>query len=263
MFVFLQRLVPQHLLSRLVAMLARSQFPPVRGLFIRIFTTLYSIDLAEAARKSERDYVSFNDFFTRELAPGARPVSGAVSSPADGTVSACGRLDGNTILQAKGRSYRASRLLGRDAREFDGGSFITIYLAPTDYHRVHCPFAATVTAARYVPGRLFSVNDTTANGIQDLFAINERLACDLDTAAGPAAMVMVGAMIVAGIRAVWNDGIYPPGKAVSETPDRAFAQGDEFGHFEMGSTVIIVTAQAIDWRVAPGDTVRVGMPLAD
>ncbi len=190
-FIGLQYLLPQHLLSRLVGWIAESRIGIVRAALIRMFLGHYPVDLAEAARPDPGSYSSFNDFFTRRLKAGARPLDADPRSaicPADGILSQAGPVTGDTLLQAKGIDYSAAALLGGDpslAAEFSGGAFATIYLAPHNYHRVHMPLAGTLRLARFVPGDLFSVNATTAASVPGLFTRNERVACVFDTAAGP------------------------------------------------------------------------------
>lgn len=263
LFLFLQRIVPQHLLSRLVGLLAHSRVGIIKGPFIRLFIGAYNVDLSEAEIESPAEFLTFNAFFTRALKPGVRPVSGAICSPADGAVSMVGPIEVNHLLQAKGITYSLDRLLGEDtAAQFENGSFATIYLAPRDYHRVHSPMEGTLRRARYIPGKLFSVNQTTAGNIPDLFAINERLVLWFDTVLGPMCVVLVGAMIVAGIKSTWRERMYEPGKVTEETGlDIPFRQGEELGQFQLGSTVIVVLPRAEKFEVAPGDTVRMGQAL--
>lgn len=264
-FILLQRLVPQHFLSRLTGWLAGVRLPWFKDTMIRAFIRVFSVDMSEAVSERIEDYENFNAFFTRKLRPDARPVSGRLCSPADGTISALGRISGDQLFQAKGISYSFEKLLAdADTSGFLDGSFITIYLAPADYHRVHMPAAASLGYCRYVPGRLFSVNETTTARVPDLFADNERLVCRFQRETGPMAMVMVGAMIVAGIQPVWRDAPWPPRQAGEQVfdPPRAFGQGDEFGSFKMGSTVILLFPEAIDWLASAGQRVRFGQPLA-
>ena len=264
LFLWLQYLTPQHLLSRVTGFFADSEITWLKSLAISLFSKAYDINFAEAERSNPADYRSFNDFFTRALAPDARPISGRVTCPADGVVSALGRIEDGTILQAKGHHYSVAKLMGlANADHLTGGSFITIYLAPHNYHRVHIPRDCTVTEARYLPGKLFSVNQVTADNVPDLFAINERLACDIDGEDGREGYVMVGAMIVAGIRTVWHEERYPVRKMTTEQPGLSLDKGAEFGQFELGSTVIYLTSKPLDFLVSPGEAVQVGQPLAD
>lgn len=260
--VFFQYLLPKHLLSRLVGRIAASERPWIKSTFINIFCLFYRISLEEAERQNRSDYKSFNDFFTRSLRPGARQMSGKIVSPADGTVAAMGRIDGNTLIQSKKHNYTVEALLAdNDIESFDGGMFITIYLAPHNYHRVHAPQTAELYQATYVPGDLFSVNLRTTRHVPGLFARNERLVCRLRTVEGEMALVMVGAMLVAGIKPVWLDHAYQPRLQIASEMRQTFSRGAEIGHFEMGSTVILLFPKAERFRVKIGDTVQVGQPL--
>jgi phosphatidylserine decarboxylase len=264
LFVFLQRVLPQHLLSRLVGTVARSQLALIRRPFIWIFIKAFEVDVSEAERDPST-YVCFNEFFTRALKPGVRPVSGKLCSPADGTVSAATDIEGNQLIQAKGLTYSLEKLLATpDVEHFRNGSFTTIYLSPKDYHRVHVPVSGRLMRTQYVPVKLFSVNQTTTGLVPDLFSDNERLVLWFESDDGPYCLIMVGAMIVAGIRTVWHDGTYPPRVEDHEsfTPPRQFDQGEELGCFEMGSTVILVFPSSIDWQVKPGDPVKMGCRLS-
>lgn len=273
-FIALQHLVPQHALSRFVGRLAASETPWLRDRLIRRFAAAYCVDLSEAARRVG-EFRSFNDFFTRELKPGARPLADAsqfILSPADGAVSQIGTITAGRIIQAKGRDYTVAELLGCGAAEaarFEGGAFITIYLSPKDYHRVHMPTAGKLANTRYIPGDLFSVNTATAKGVDRLFARNERLSCRFDGLDGHFASVMVGAMIVAGIDTVWPNTFRTHAEApVHEEfagQERHFAAGDEMGRFYLGSTVVLLFEPGrVTWRadLAPGVTLRMGEAIA-
>ncbi|MFK7976596.1 MAG: archaetidylserine decarboxylase, partial [Halioglobus sp.] len=195
-------------------------------------------------------YASFNEFFTRPLRDGARPIADAeVVCPADGAISQMGTINEGLLLQAKGRYYTVEELLGGDAEraaEFDRGEFATVYLSPKDYHRVHMPLAGRLTGTTYIPGKLFSVNGTTAENVDRLFARNERLVCYFDTDLGPVAVILVGAMIVAGIETVWDGQIAPPLKRPQfkhflDAPEPVkLEKGEEMGRFKLGSTVILL-----------------------
>jgi len=262
MFVFLQRLLPKHLLSRLVGLVAASEIQLVKSAFIRIFCHFYTIDLSEAERESPQDYRSFNDFFTRTLKPGARSISGDICSPADGTVAALGHLSGDTIIQSKNHNYSVNTLLADVTDEFAEGSFITIYLAPHNYHRVHVPCDGDLVKATYVPGDLFSVNQVTAQQLPGLFARNERLVCRFSRPEGNMAAVMVGAMLVAGIKPAWSEKPFKPRLQVNIEMKERFRQGEELGQFMMGSTVILLFPERLEFTVAEGDTVCMGQPIA-
>lgn len=274
-FIGMQYLLPQRLLSRLVGLVAESRIGFVRAALIRTFLAHYPVDLAEAAQPAADRYASFNDFFTRRLRAGARSFEAdprAALCPADGTVSQAGRIAGDTLVQAKGIDYSAAALLGGDsalAAEFAGGDFATIYLAPHNYHRVHMPLAGTLRIARHVPGDLFSVNAATASGVPGLFARNERIACVFDTATGPLAVVLVGALFVGSMSLAWSgrircDGPRAPRDLPCRDPLIALDRGAELGWFNMGSTVVVLFAPqgpALVDGVAAGRAVRVGEPL--
>ncbi len=263
LFANLQRILPQHLLSRIVAMLARSEAAFIKFPFIHIFCLFFNVNLKEAERGTAAEYRSFNDFFTRSLKEGLRPVSGRICSPADGRVAALGRITGSTLIQSKNIDYSLQKLLADEGvGEFSEGSFITIYLAPHNYHRVHAPCRGELSRADYIPGSLFSVNNATATHIPDLFAINERLILRFTSAVGPMAYVMVGAMLVAGIKPVWADKPYKPGLQVKTALRRQFEQGEEIGHFEMGSTVILIFDHEVDFLVKAGQSVQFGEAIA-
>ena len=274
LFIALQHLVPQHALSRFAGSLASSETPWLRDMLIRRFVATYGVDLSQALR-GIGEFESFNDFFTRELKPGARPLADAtkfILSPADGAVSQLGPITGGRIIQAKGRDYSVAEILGGGAEEaarFEGGSFITIYLSPKDYHRVHMPAAGTLAKTSYIPGDLFSVNTATAAGVDRLFARNERLSCRFDGPDGHFASIMVGAMIVAGIDTVWPNQFRTHADApVHEDfakQGRTFAAGDEMGRFYLGSTVVLLFEPGrVTWRedLKPGDPLRMGEAIA-
>ena len=253
-FTTLQQLVPQQKLSKVAGRLAASRHPYVKRTFIRSFAKAYNISLDEYERQSLNAYESFNDFFTRELKEDARTIdttANGIVSPADGIISQLGQIEDHKLLQAKGRHYDVGQLLAdsEDGSYFADGSFATIYLAPSNYRRVHMPFTGTLTKTRYVPGTLFSVNNTTAANVPDLFARNERLVCMFDTKYGKAAVVMVGAMIVAGIETVATGKIARTDDIQEANHDMQFAAGEELGRFYLGSTAIVVLPKAAkaDW----------------
>jgi phosphatidylserine decarboxylase len=267
-----QYLLPQHLLTALAWRLSTCRAGWFRRVFIGVFVRLFSIDLSEAEREDPASYECFNDFFTRALKPGARPLADQrhrLVSPSDGTVSQLGRLHADAIVQAKGIDYSAAELLGSPerARAFEDGHFITVYLAPNDYHRVHSPIAGHVVEEVRIPGELFSVSAATVRAVPRLFSRNERMVAMLDTAHGPVAVVMVAAMLVAGIETTWGG---PedrrPGREPRTTDiDRHFLdRGAELGRFHWGSTVIVLTPKDFpEWRdgLAAGDRVRMGEAL--
>ena len=212
----------------------------------------FGIDLSEAQIEDPDRFETFNAFFTRALKPEARPLEASdaadIACPADGAVSQLGAIRANQVFQAKGHDYSLYDLLGGDsalASEFTNGQFATIYLSPRDYHRVHMPVTGTLRETRYVPGDLFSVNEATANGVPNLFARNERLVCIFDTEHGPAAVILVGAMIVAGIETVFSGQVTPLPKQVvttdyQRTTPITLEKGDELGRFLLGSTVVLL-----------------------
>jgi phosphatidylserine decarboxylase len=248
LFVWFQYLLPQHALSRLVLRATRVRAPRLKNALIRGFLKLYTIDMSEAAQTDPLSYGSFNEFFTRSLKADARAIAAdprAIACPVDGTVSEAGQIDGDRLLQAKGRYYSLTELLASRAwaKDFDGGSFATLYLAPYNYHRVHMPLRGRLRETVFVPGRLFSVNAATASLVPRLFARNERVLILFDTAFGQVALIMVGALNVGSIATVWAGDITPAARrTVSALPasDVALDKGEELGRFNMGSTVILL-----------------------
>ncbi|MFD2231492.1 archaetidylserine decarboxylase [Alkalimarinus sediminis] len=252
LFVLSQYLTPQHTLSRTVGMLADCKQPQIKDAFIKWFIKKYQVNMAEAAKENPSDFPCFNDFFTRELKPGLRPIADGehqVSCPVDGAISQLGDIKHGQIFQAKGQDYSLIDLLGGNvarAKPFMGGKFATIYLSPKDYHRIHMPLSGTLREMIYVPGKLFSVNPVTAENVPGLFARNERLVAIFDTEFGPMAMVLVGAMIVAAIETVWSGQVAPPARKLKVTEYPAeptnpitLNKGDEMGRFKLGSTVVL------------------------
>ena len=271
-FTTLQQFVPQQKISKVAGRLAASRHPWVKRTFIRSFAKAYDVSLDEYERQSLNAYESFNDFFTRELQDDARAIDTTVNgivSPADGMISQLGQIHDHKLLQAKGRDYDIGQLLAdsADGDYFADGSFATVYLAPSNYHRVHMPFDGTLTKTRYVPGTLFSVNNTTAANVPDLFARNERLVCLFDTAYGKAAVIMVGAMIVAGIETVATGKIIRTDDIQEADHEMSLKKGDELGRFYLGSTAIVVLPKAAktDWQgtMKHGSTVQMGQLLGN
>jgi phosphatidylserine decarboxylase len=272
--VGVQYLLPQLALSRLMHGFARIRWRPVKDLQIRWLASRYRIDLTEAAEADPRAYPDLNAFFTRALRAGARPLCqdpASVVAPADGVVSAVGTLLADTLVQAKGHRYTAGDLLADPTvgRRYQDGSYLTVYLSPQDYHRVHMPIAGQLIEMRYVPGRLFSVNDRTSRVVPRLFARNERVVARFDTEAGEMALVLVGALMVGGLETVWSGPLTPPHGAPGLA--RAYpasgggavrlGRGEEMGRFNMGSTVIALFQRGqVEWdsAVGPGLGVRVG-----
>jgi phosphatidylserine decarboxylase len=268
MFVQLQKILPHHLISRGAGLLASSQAQWIRGPLIRTFADVYKVDMAEAERPDLASYHSFNDFFTRSLAPNARPIdpeADGVVSPADGVVSQTGSIERGELLQAKGVRYSFGALVKDCAGPaYEGGAFATIYLSPSDYHRVHLPIAGRLVRTVAVPGKLFSVNAKTESGIEGLFAINERLVMEFETALGKMLLVMVGAMIVASIETVWQGPASPYREQQVTTHDRTFEKGAEVGRFLLGSSVVIAFEDGrvqLDPALASGVAVRMGQSI--
>lgn len=269
-----QYAAPQHLISRLAGVLADSPAPAIKRPFINAFARRYCVDMSEAANPSLDAYASFNDFFTRALRDGARPIcEQGVASPADGAISQLGVVDGERIFQAKGHHYTLTQLLGGDserAAPFINGHFATVYLSPRDYHRVHMPYGGRLREMIYVPGQLFSVNTLTARNVPRLFARNERVVALFDTDLGPMALVLVGAMVVASIETVWAGRVAPLRRKVIRTgycTQQAIdlARGEEMGRFLLGSTAIVLFGEgAIRWRddLGEGSLVRMGECLS-
>ena len=275
LFVLLQYLVPQHALSRITGWLAELRHPLwLKNGMIAAFIRTFDVDMSEAEERYPQAFANFNAFFTRRLRPAARPLAEAdLICPADGAVSQIGRIEESSLLQAKGRHFSTWALLGGDeerAAQFRDGHFATIYLSPRDYHRVQMPLDGELVATRYVPGKLFSVNGATAEGVDRLFARNERLICYFETSVGPMAMVLVGAMIVAGIDTVWEGQIAPPPRALRDRDYRnlpapvRLGRGEEMGRFKLGSTVILLFPENVmqwDDALAAGSATRLGQAL--
>ncbi len=276
LFIWLQYLTPQHGLSRCAGFLANTKITWIKNTFINLFAHHFQVDMNEAAQPALTHYETFNDFFTRALKDGARPIdnnANSIACPADGSISQVGTIDNDDIFQAKGKLYNACTLLGGNknlAAPFHNGQFITIYLSPRDYHRVHMPVAAKLDKMIYVPGDLFSVNQQTANNVPNLFARNERLVCFFQTPAGPMAMVLVGAMIVAGIETVWAGQVKPMQNIIRRVDYQQqqinfeLNKGDEMGRFKLGSTVILLFGEeALQWseQLQSGREVKMGQSL--
>ncbi len=271
-FVFLQYLLPKHGLTAVIHRVARIRSPGIKNFLIARFARLYDVNLEEVKLAVPDEFATFNDFFVRELADGARTVdrdAATIVSPVDGTVSLAGRLRDDKLLQAKGFDYSLDELLATDLEDstfYVNGRFATIYLAPYNYHRVHAPFDGELHAARYVPGTLFSVNETTAARVAGLFRRNERLILHFRTAKGPAVLIFVGALNVGSISTPWSGEIRPRKSGMVDTIDISghetrVQKGDLLGWFNMGSTVILLFPDgACEWDDAlePGHTLRMG-----
>ena len=243
---FLQFLIPQHFLSRLMFRFARIQVQWIKNSFTSWFISNYKVNMNEAAIGDIKEYKHFNDFFTRALKAGSRPLSDSkVVSPVDGVVSQFGNIEKSMIVQAKGKKFSVEALLADNSKDDFYTSFATIYLSPKDYHRIHMPFDGRLKLMKYIPGNLFSVNQRTVNNIDQVFARNESLICYFDTEYGEIALVMVGAIFVGSMETSWEGQITPPFTKLLKTYDYKNRQiklykGDELGRFNMGSTVILI-----------------------
>jgi phosphatidylserine decarboxylase len=273
-FVALQHLLPQHGISRLVLQATRSRVPAFKNALIRLFVRGFDPDMTDAVEREPTAYPSFNEFFTRALREGTRPVDPdprAIVSPVDGTVSEAGMLSADRLLQAKGHDYSLRALLAGNSaweRTFAGGSFATIYLAPYNYHRIHMPLAGDLRESFYVPGRLFSVNRTTAQLVPGLFSRNERVFCGFDCSGMPWAIILVGALNVGSMATVWHGDVTPRKlRLVTPLPDTdllaptTLDKGAEMARFNMGSTVILLLPPgAARWQdsLAAGRVLRMG-----
>ena len=273
--VALQRLIPARLIGRAVYHLARTELRWAKNALIRGFSRLYGVNTAEAEKPVPEGYRSFNEFFTRSLKPGARSMELGPNNfvcPADGTLAQFGKASAGQLLQAKGMEYSAGSLLADSelAAELGDCLFSTIYLAPYNYHRLHMPLDGVLEQTAFVPGLLYSVNARTAATVPDLYAVNERLVCHFDSPRGRFAMVLVGAMNVASISTAWSGEIRPRADGAVDRqyfsgPDApALRQGDYMGHFNMGSTIVLLGPRdLVRWsaNLTVGATVQIGQPL--
>lgn len=273
-FIAMQYLLPQHLLSRLVGRLTRSTWRPWKNFLIRSFLRHFAVRMDEALEPEPFAYPSFNAFFTRALRPDVRflAASPAVASPVDGTVSQIGRIDGERLIQAKGRDFTLAALMAGDehlAPTFAGGTFATIYLAPYNYHRIHMPIDGGLISTTFVPGRLFSVNAVTAASVSRLFARNERVTCVFETQLGLMAVILVGALFVGSMSTVWAGDIVrqrrpQPSRLAAPRSTVFLRRGAELGRFNMGSTVIVLFEPGrVRWNPAlqAGATVQMGAAI--
>ncbi len=240
--------LPHHLISRAVFKLTRIKSPLVPKA-ITLFSNIFHVNLDEAKNSDPKSYTTFNEFFTRELKEGLRPVADSqIISPVDGTISEFGDIKNGQLLQAKGITYSLEQLLGGNkdrAKQYENGQFITIYLSPRDYHRIHMPCTGTLKEHIHIPGRLFSVAKHTVKTVKSIFARNERVVATFNTDYGSMSMVLVGAINVAAIETVWCGLITPPkGKTIThksyKSKDIQIDKGMEMGRFNMGSTVILI-----------------------
>jgi phosphatidylserine decarboxylase len=269
-----QQLLPKRLLTQAAGRFARHPGGALTTRAIERFIERYGVNMAEAANPDPASYASFNDFFTRPLKEGARPLAPATwVCPVDGAISAFGAIVKDQVFQAKGHGYSTQALVGGDARmaaAYQDGHFATLYLSPKDYHRIHMPCAGTLKRMVWVPGSLYSVNPATARALPGLFARNERVVCEFDTSHGPFVLVLVGATIVGSMATTWHGVVNPPRYKTVKTwdypgGDVRLAQGQEMGRFLLGSTVVMLwPAQSLqfnpDW--APARAIRLGQSMA-
>ena len=265
-----QYLIPKQALTALAGKLASKQAGGLTTSVIRWFVGRYNVNMAEAANPDIASYKSFNEFFTRPLKDGARPqAEAAFISPVDGAISQFGPIARDQIFQAKGHSYSTTALVGGDrelAKQFENGSFATLYLSPRDYHRIHMPCVGKLKRMIYVPGELFSVNPTTARGVPGLFARNERVVCVFESEFGPFVLTLVGATIVGSMATVWHGMINPPRPGVVrewryDEQNIVLKKGEEMGRFLLGSTVVMLFPKDTlafnpDW--APTGAIQMG-----
>ena len=265
-----QYLIPKQALTALAGKFASARAGNTTTAVIRWFVKRYQVNMAEAANPDITSYATFNDFFTRALKAGARPLAQAdLLSPVDGAISQFGRIENDQIFQAKGHTYSTTALVGGDASlaaQFQDGHFATLYLSPKDYHRIHMPCDGVLRRMIYVPGDLFSVNPTTARGVPGLFARNERVVCVFDSAHGPFVLTLVGATIVGSMATVWHGLVNPPRPGTlwersyeNEAPK--LGRGSEMGRFLLGSTVVMLFPAGplqFNARWAPGGPIRMG-----
>lgn len=277
LFIQSQYLLPQHLLSRLAGLFTNCKVKWFKNAFIKWFIQHYQVNMQEAIFEHATDYESFNAFFTRKLKPNARPFNKdnhSIICPVDGSISQLGQINDTRIFQAKGFDFTTEELLGGQtqlAKKFHNGLFATLYLSPKDYHCIHMPFTGKLTRMIYIPGDLFSVNQTTVANVPRLFARNERVVCLFETSFGPMAVVLVGAFFVASIHTAWAGKITPPhGKAVTTTDyqdqDIRLSKGDLLGHFELGSTVVMLLPNKVadfDKRFTESYAINMGINMAN
>jgi phosphatidylserine decarboxylase len=272
--VLLQYLIPKQALTMLAGRIASARAGPWTTRLIEWFVKRYNVNMAEAENSDVASYASFNEFFTRALMPGVRPLAPAdLICPVDGAISQFGPMQRDQIYQAKGHQYSSTALVGGEATlaaQFDDGYFATLYLSPRDYHRIHMPCDGRLTRMIYVPGDLFSVNPTTARGVPGLFARNERVVCVFESARGPFVLVLVGATIVGSMATVWHGVVNPPRPGEIrewryEDQSIELKQGEEMGRFLLGSTVVMLFPKgplqfSLAWT--PNGSIRLGEEMA-
>lgn len=276
LFICLQYILPQHLLSRIIGKVAQSKNKKLKNYLIKLFIKQYDVKLEEALDNNIDNYQTFNSFFIRKLKIDARPIAlhkEAIISPADGAISQFGKIKQSELIQAKGKSFHLIDLLGGETNYHNtlkNGDFITVYLSPKDYHRVHMPLDGKLLSMTYIPGKLFSVNDTTARHVDGLFSKNERVVCFFETEIGIMPVIFVGAFFVASIYLNWH-GLVTPSK-INKTEhydykdkDLNFKKGDELGYFQFGSTIICAFEKdKINWQanLNSGQSIQMGETIA-
>ena len=269
-----QYLVPQHALSRIVYRITRCEWKLLKNFLIKSFIAWFKVDMSLAKQPDATAFKHFNDFFTRELRPEARPGIAdlnTIISPVDGSISQTGKINSGKIFQAKGRTYELEELLAKDylAANFKDGNFATLYLAPRDYHRIHMPLDGKLVKMTYVPGRLFAVNCHTVKIVDRVFARNERVISYFETEIGIMALIMVGAINVGSMETVWAGEITPAKKRTITNTDYKeqkiqLKRGEEMGRFNMGSTVIVLFGKnCMQWvpEIQADKFITMGMPM--
>ena len=272
--VLTQYIIPKQAITALAGKLAQAEAGKLTTAVIRWFVQRYQVNMAEAEQSDITDYKSFNEFFTRPLKAGARPLAKAdFVCPVDGAISQFGDIKADQIYQAKGHQYSTLAMLAGDiklAKQFENGHFATLYLSPKDYHRIHMPCAATLKSMTYVPGDLFSVNPLTAQNVPGLFARNERVICEFDSTHGTFVLILVGATIVGSMATTWHGLVNPPrvGRVTTWTYEDQtieFKQGEEMGRFLLGSTVVMLFPKDTlkfnsNWK--PAKAIQLGEKMA-
>lgn len=275
LFILLQHIAPQLTLTRAAGALAECKLPWIKNTFIKIYIKIFKVNMSEAEDPNPTSYACFNDFFCRALKDNARQFDSdndSIISPVDGRFSQLGNIENGTLFQAKGRQFTTNELLAGDsamAQLFDYGQFATIYLSPKDYHRMHMPIAGKLVSMQHVAGKLFSVNPTTVNGVDRLFARNERVVCLFETEHGPMALVLVGAMIVASVETVWHGLVKRDKNGISQFfyhhQNIEFKKAAEFARFKLGSTIILLFPEnKLSWNdnYQAGSLVKLGESIA-
>lgn len=270
-----QHFIPQHLLSRMLGKLATCRCRMIKNSAIKAFIAHYHVDMSIADRQQVQQYEHFNDFFTRTIKADARKIDSdinGITSPVDGSISEFGSIQEHKLLQAKGKHYSLQQLLAGDntlASTYKNGEFLTAYLAPKDYHRIHMPIDATLKKMTYVPGTLFSVNQRSVNHVDGIFSRNERVICEFTTAHGPMILILVGAMIVGSMATSWHGVISPRSNCVQQWDYQnnpvTLKKGEELGYFQMGSTVIMLFPKnTLHWKseLKPGAALQMGEKIA-